>query len=202
MAAAGRRSATPVGESRSGADTAGLRWVSWGHGARGPAPPPPPFDVSVAAECPQMKEAKPMADHVRTTRPAASLFARIVFAAGLVSSLAFPAFAQDGSGAATRQRDHARQRTRVGLRSGVPGGRRDVPRHTRSRRTPMRRDATTGRVGPAGTGTRRWSRPPARQSRSPGTRSFGRRAATGNAHAGSDRTGPHAWPSSCQPTPI
>jgi hypothetical protein len=45
-----------------------------------------------------MKEAKPMADHVRTARPAAALFARIVFAAGLLSSLAFPAFAQDGFG--------------------------------------------------------------------------------------------------------
>ena len=49
-------------------------------------------------ENPGMTEVKSLADRKWTTQPAIALLARIVFAAGLAATLAFPALAQGGIG--------------------------------------------------------------------------------------------------------
>jgi hypothetical protein len=48
-------------------------------------------------DCPEMTEAGSVADKKWTARLSTSLLARIVFAAGLAATLAFPALAQDGT---------------------------------------------------------------------------------------------------------
>jgi hypothetical protein len=53
----------------------------------------------MTADHQQDTEADSMANEKRTSPPASSLMARLVFAAGLAAGLAFPALAQDGKGA-------------------------------------------------------------------------------------------------------